>query len=350
METKCLAASHNLFLDSNGDIKLCCNSNMPLDNASSIESAITGPIATEIQTALANNQPHKNCTTCWYEQKTNSRSYRDSYNSMYPTYNLLSDRNIKTIHVQYDNTCNLTCVYCGPQYSSKWSDLLQSKQPFRQPVMFDDASLASLDMITLAGGEPSLVKSNIELLDRLYSINPDCHIFINSNLTNVKNNPVFERLYKFSKVTVIASFEAIDKRYEYIRNGAKWSDFSTNFSMLADHVQEVQASMIFFPLSASTIHLAVDRALETVSVDNVYINNYEGSSFTWEHIEQSKVDMLRESVVKSISGLDKHIQDQILPKCELMVSTQTNTSLPTLDQLDRLTNQNHKHIFTELYF
>jgi organic radical activating enzyme len=350
MKTECAAASHNLILESTGEVKLCCNSSMALDHQPGLaETAIVGQLATEIQTALANGIPHKNCDRCWTEQQHNGRSYRYSYNDMYPQYQLLPDPGIKTIHIQHENTCNLTCVYCGPQFSSKWVELRNLKQSFRHPIRFSDSMLKSLDMITLAGGEPALIKSNVELLDRLWEINPNCQIIINTNLTMVKSNPVFERLIKFENSTVIVSFEAVDKRYEYIRQGAKWQDFSANMKWISDHVQHVQFNMILFPLSIVSIVDAINFGLEFVEPADIFISSYYGTQLTWDKIDQSTLSQLKYNLIESVKQFDCSIQQQIDSLKEDIKSTQTGTDFPYLEQFDSLINCDHRTIFTELY-
>ena len=350
MNTECAAASHNLILESTGEVKLCCNSDMALDYQPGLaETAIVGQLATEIQTALANGIPHKNCNRCWAEQQQGGRSYRHSYNDMYPEYKLLSDRSIKTIHTQHENTCNLTCVYCGPQFSSKWAELRNLKQGFRHPIAYSDSMLKSLNMITLAGGEPGLIKSNIALLDRLLEINPECQIIVNTNLTMVKSNPVFERLIKFKNSTVIVSFEAVDRRYEYIRQGASWQEFSSNMQWISSHAQHVQSSMILFPLSIVSIIDAIKFGLEFVKPTDIFINSYYGTQLTWDMIDQTTLLQLKHNLVDAVKQFDHNIQQQIDFLNEDIKSTQTGTHFPYLDQFDNLVGSDHRTIFTELY-
>jgi organic radical activating enzyme len=71
-------------------------------------------------------------------------------------------------------------------------------------------------MITLAGGEPGLIKSNVALLDRLLEINPECQIIVNTNLTMVKSNPVFERLIKFKNSG--STFKSDSNKKKYLKS------------------------------------------------------------------------------------------------------------------------------------
>jgi len=71
---------------------------------------------------------------------------------------------LHTVDVRWTNLCNFACVYCGPEFSSKWeSDLefpivrpgVDRKEKFKNYI-FEHA--AQLKHVYLAGGEPLLMK------------------------------------------------------------------------------------------------------------------------------------------------------------------------------------------------
>jgi organic radical activating enzyme len=352
MQTDCLAAKHNLFLDTTGEIKLCCNSSQSLDYlADRCETALIGNAASTIQTALNSGTLHSNCQRCWKEQQQGDHlSYRYSYNDMYPEFAALEKQQLKTVHIQYDNTCNLSCVYCGPEFSSKWAGFLSTKTLFRQPINFSDQALSSLHMITLAGGEPSLVKSNINLLTRLLKLNPNCQVIVNTNLFNIESNPVFDLLFQFENSTIIASFEDVGDRYEYIRNGSSWKDFSQNFITASKHVKTLQASMILFPLSIGGIHNAINFALDYVAPTEIYINDYYGNQFLWEHVATRNLDQLRQNLVEFAQTLDTSIQNQVLSRIDSINSSATTTHFPGWDRYKQyLIKKNYNELFAELF-
>lgn len=349
MQTNCLASKHNLFLDTNNRVALCCNSSQELDyNQNQVESALKGKTATEIQLALDSGITHKNCQRCWQEQQNETNSYRYSYNDMYPEFATINTTQLKTLHVQHDPTCNLTCVYCGPRFSSKWADLTNVATPFVKPLSFSDDALANLHMITLAGGEPGLSKTNLVLLERLLEVNPKCQVIINTNLFQI-DNPIFKKIFQFENNTVIASFESTGDRYEYIRKGSSWKQFAKNFTEVSKTVKCLQASMILFPLSIVDLPVAIDFALEHISPAEIYINDYYGENYSWRKVRRSTLERLRKNLSNYVNKSDPTIQSQILPRLEQMVSTAEATQFPQLDIFDQLTNQNHKNIFNELY-
>ena len=93
---------------------------------------------------------------------------------------------LQTIDVRWTNLCNFSCVYCSPEFSSKWASELEvvldtpddtQKQQFKQYI-FNNAH--KLRHVYLAGGEPLLMKENLELLDLL---DPNVALRINTNLS-----------------------------------------------------------------------------------------------------------------------------------------------------------------------
>jgi sulfatase maturation enzyme AslB (radical SAM superfamily) len=349
MQTKCLASKHNLFLDSSDRVTLCCNSNEVLDFADGIvDSALVGVRAKEIQLALASDQPHTTCNRCWQEQANGTGSYRESYNDMYPEFELINTTQLKTIHLQNDPTCNLTCVYCGPRFSSSWAGLRGMKDPMLKTLTFSDQALANLSMITLAGGEPGLVKSNVGILDRLLQLNPECQVIINSNLYKI-DTPVFERVFKFKNATVIASFETVEDRYNYIRRGSEWNQFSKNFVEAAGRVRKLQASMILFPLSIGTIDQAIDFAQQHVPASEIYINDYDGSLYQWSGMSKDVLNNLKAKLTSYATTADESIKSQLLARLAYIDSLSNVTHFSHLTDFDQLTGQQHRKIFTELY-
>jgi sulfatase maturation enzyme AslB (radical SAM superfamily) len=266
---------------------------------------------------------------------------------MYPEFAKVGQTELKTIHIQNDNTCNLACVYCGPEFSSKWAQIKGQREIFRQPTFFSNNELAKLHTVTLAGGEPSLVKGNVDLLDRLFNVNPDCRVIINTNLFNIDSNAVFEKFFKFKNSTVIASFEDVDARYEYIRDGSVWANFSKNFANIVNRVYKVQASMILFPLSIGGIHNAINFALGYIKPEEVYINDYYGNRYTWNAVGKQSLDTLRNNLEKYAVNQSRPIQTQLLSRLDSIVSNQTTTRL--VSYIDQLDQDNHLKLFPELY-
>ena len=130
------------------------------------------------QNHIVNQQPVATCHTCYDLEGSNKgfdiisdrvfyiRELKHTPTSLYTPGNF----NLQTIDVRWTNLCNFACVYCGPMFSSKWASELKVVQhgptteqidQFKQYV-FEHAK--QLKHVYLAGGEPLLMKENLELL------------------------------------------------------------------------------------------------------------------------------------------------------------------------------------------
>ena len=349
LNTHCLVAKHNLLLDAQDRVTLCCNSNQFLDfDDGIVDHALIGKKATEIQQALDSGVAHLNCSRCWREQSNGTYEERASYNENYKRFESIKKPQLKTIHLQNDPTCNLTCAYCGPTYSSKWADLLGQHKPMIKTLSFSDESLAGLEQVTMAGGEPGLIKSNVELLDRLLQLNPNCRISVTSNLYKI-DTPLFDRISKFPNVMVIASFESIDKRYNYIRYGSEWTQFSRNFADLSKRVPRMLTNMLLFPLSIGGIADAVNFALEHIPPSDIFINDCYGGKMEWSHVNKTVLEPLKENLARYVETLDPELQVRFLPRLNQIQSDADTTYFPAIADFDRRTGQDHQTIFNELY-
>ena len=81
--------------------------------------------------------------------------------------------------------------------------------------------------VVITGGEPMLMKENLEFLQLLKKENPDCHIRVNTNLSTTMTG-VFDLLCSFKNVHWTVSVESMGEEYEYIRHHGSWVDFDQN--------------------------------------------------------------------------------------------------------------------------
>jgi molybdenum cofactor biosynthesis enzyme MoaA len=239
-------------------------------------------------------------------------------------------------------------VYCSPYYSSKWADLKGVNQKFRVFPTVTDSDLANLKFLQLAGGEPFLIKENFDLLDRLLKINPEIKIEVTTNLTSIQNNKIYQLLKNFSNVTFVVSFESTKKNFEYIRNGANWLEFRANLDQLAMDFVDIQINMVYFPLSSIDISNAITVALEYTPPDNIFIVSQIGGH-GFDFVGQYALQSINQQNIDYSKQLPKVLEQRLLDQIQLATTQQSTTYLPLYEEFDRLTNQNHRLIFPELY-
>jgi organic radical activating enzyme len=190
----------------------------------------------------------------------------DPSDDFFPTY----------LEVDFSNVCNFKCIYCGPEYSSKWADELRRLGPLKvlentkheqwiqgyqeglenltyknnECNPYIDAfwnwfpqAYTKLKTYRITGGEPLLSKETYRSIDWLIE-NPNIELEFNIN-TNLcapealwdKFVNKIEQLVKnksVKKFTVYTSLDAWGKQAEYLRPGLDIELFKQRYIQLLD--------------------------------------------------------------------------------------------------------------------
>jgi sulfatase maturation enzyme AslB (radical SAM superfamily) len=98
-----------------------------------------------------------------------------------------------------------------------------------------DSILKYLRLLYITGGEPTLIKKNFELLEKLINEGYSKNIWlsINSNLTNDKTT-FFDLISEFRNVTFSASIDGYRNIQEYLRYPSNWEQIDKNIHRLVD--------------------------------------------------------------------------------------------------------------------
>ena len=170
-----------LMYNFDGNIKTCIRSSDIIGNIqdNTIVDILVGEKNTETQSRMLNKQPGNRCNPC-YELETHTNSFNIISDRIFylkelktvnkELYDTVGNFDLQTIDVRWSNQCNFACIYCGPEFSSKWSDELKIRHqtPTEQQTtdfknyIYDHAG--QLKQVYLAGGEPLLMKENLTLL------------------------------------------------------------------------------------------------------------------------------------------------------------------------------------------
>lgn len=210
------------------------------------------------------------CNYCWKFEDNGSMSdrYYKSANTLW-SYKFVDRLETNTpnptyFEVAFDSTCNLKCMYCSPESSSKWmeeikrfgaygtSDSFNSIEPLEKSNLIPIAQKEynpyveafwkwwpelsnDLKEFRITGGEPLLSKNTWKVLDSLIE-EPKNHLILGVN-TNLSVEPKLidkfvEKLQvlenKVSRMEVYTSCEAAGKQAEYIRFGLNYKEFLEN--------------------------------------------------------------------------------------------------------------------------
>jgi MoaA/NifB/PqqE/SkfB family radical SAM enzyme len=302
----CTAPFNGLTIREDGHVRTCCVGNVSISNLNytSIEEIQDSPILNQIRKSMLDNDFHDNCKSCIkLEQSSGLSPLREHYLKFYPNYNGFQ---LKNIDVRWNNTCNLSCMYCSPMFSSTWAEKLNT--PNSTPVKNYQDDLLNfilqhvdeIDEITLVGGEPMLMKQNYELIAKL----PDsARISILTNLSyDLERLPCMPKLLSRPRKNTIwnISCENINQQFEYVRNGAKWNQLETNLKFLVQHwPDDVTINMVYSVFGAFDLVETVQR-FHQLGIKKFNFQSYFGPSAADVFKMPSAVQALAEKILDEV--------------------------------------------------
>lgn len=264
------------------------------------------------RTAMLNGERPSECDYCWRIEDTDALSDRASksmehwaLNSLQDIEQLKGEEDIVPtyLEVSFSNACNMKCLYCGPDASSKWVDEIKQNGPIKllegtnvehwaQGWQEDLKVYAHRDdnpyvnafwewwpelykelrVFRITGGEPLMSKDTFRVLEWfLEHPNPELELSINSNLS--VPDKVWDKFIEYieklkdsdniKNITIYTSVEAWGKRAEYIRTGLDFNKFKARYEQLVAMPNMRAVIMSTFNiLSVTSFHLLLEWQLE----------------------------------------------------------------------------------------
>lgn len=263
-----------LMYNFDGNIKNCIRSSRSIGNiqSNSVEDILSGEKNLETKKNMLESKPGPRCSPC-YELEQEKKSFeiisdrvfylRELKTVPLSLYDKPTNFSLQKIDVRWSNLCNFACVYCSPEFSSRWENELKlkiitpdetAKKKFTEYI-FNNVS--QLKHVYLAGGEPLLMKENLQLIELLAKENPKVNLRVNTNLSKV-DTKIFEKICEFTNVHWTVSVESIENEFEYIRYGGYWSDFVDNLKHIQRTRHRISFNMLHFLLNYKSIFECVD--------------------------------------------------------------------------------------------
>jgi MoaA/NifB/PqqE/SkfB family radical SAM enzyme len=359
-----------LMYNVDGKVKNCIRSAGELGNLkdNTIEEILHGDANLDTQQRMLTNQPGKTCHTC-YDLEVDKTSFdiisdrifyiRELKKVPLDTYQL-DQHDLHTIDVRWTNLCNLSCVYCGPTFSSRWADELNKPtvrpdpkqlEQFKQYI-FDRAS--TLKHVYIAGGEPLLMKENLELLELLQKTNPDVNLRINTNLSKT-DTQVFDRICEFPNVHWTVSVETTADEFEYVRYGGRWADFLENLEKIKQLDHKISFNMLWFLLNYRSVFDCVDYLKNLGFHNNSFVI---GALLTPEHLNirhlpEHVLQLLKSEIQQRINDHPGYLLEDsyknMLSYIEQPFKKDLDGSFKQIKTMDQRRNIDSSKIFTELY-
>jgi organic radical activating enzyme len=150
-------------------------------------------------------------------------------------------------------------------FSSVWEDRIsiRSNKPVKnyqddlQNFILDN--IDQVEEIMLVGGEPMLMKQNYSLFEKLPSSTKIC--IITNFSYDLEKLPCFESLLNRPKENIkwTLSLENSNKKFEYVRNGASWTQIENNLKLLSQHwPDQACVNMVYSMFTAFDLVEAVE--------------------------------------------------------------------------------------------
>ena len=358
----CPAPWTSLYVGPDGQVDNCCVGKNKLGNVqqNSIEQIVRGTNNLMVQKTMLDGKYPQGCSRCENKsqslQKSMLQFFSDKSNNDYQ----LEKFKLEYLDVRWSNTCNLACVYCSPQLSSTWAQELNEsirieKQHKNELLNYVLDNVENLKKVYLAGGEPLLMKENSQLISAIKQKNSNCEVLINTNLTEIKGNSIFQNLLTLKNTTWMVSVDDLQERFEYLRYPAQWSEFEENLALLRTQVQsnKIYLHMVFTALNALTIWDAIDWFLEHYDGTQIRLSLYNGG------VNNGSLDIRRLPVEYQKQALDRMNQpryqklsgwkDTYDYVADLVYDSKNNSFLKYITDLDHRRGLNSKEIFPVVY-
>jgi MoaA/NifB/PqqE/SkfB family radical SAM enzyme len=356
-----------LMYNFDGKVKNCIRSDDKIGDIknTSIEQILLGPKNLTKQTNIIDNKPAVGCYTC-YDLEHGKKGFdiisdrifyiREFKKTPLNTYHP-NNVDLQTIDVRWTNLCNLACVYCSPEFSSKWASELNVKIETPSEEQLENFKnyiykhAKNLKHVYLAGGEPLLMKENLELLREL---NPDVNLRINTNLSKV-NTGVFDAVCQFKNVHWTISVETLEEEFEYIRFGGRWADFLDNLTTIRQLDHKISFNMLWFLLNYDTVFECVDYLKELGFHNNSFVIGalLTPAYLNVRHLPETVLHLLKTKLQSRINEQPGYLLEDsyqnMLHYIEQPFEQDLKGSFEMLSIMDQRRGVDSSKIFTELY-
>lgn len=277
---------------------------------------------------MLTGQRPKECDFCWrIEDNTGNISDRVlksldqfSIHDHDDIAKLKGDENIypRYVEVSFSNVCNFKCAYCGPTFSSKWSEEIKQHGTYkfkhgqdfnftnevqiknRDDNPYTDAfwqwfpeAKKHMHTLRITGGEPLMSKHTFKVMEHLLeNPEPDLEFSINSNgcppdklwtkFTDMVNKLVKNKCIK--KFTLFTSAESSEAASEYARTGMNWPVFKQNIEYFLENTYNTRVTFMaaFNILSLTTFQDFLEYTL--------YLKRRYNKNGMYKWLDESGID------------------------------------------------------------
>jgi len=414
-------------IKNNGDVRVCCQMNSgpglrgvlykpdgSAYNAStdSLRESRNADFIRDVRASMMRGEWHPSCVRCEREEASGIESKRimdavipynrhitpesvQEYTGPDGTLNLERAPDVVHYDLRFGNLCNLKCTMCGPRDSHQWYEdhvalhgttHWQDQDGTRVELKPDSKGRLTTDyydwhykqnfwdeltlniptmrQVYMAGGEPLLIDSHYDFLERCIELGRANKIIIeyNTNLT-VLPQRARDLWQHFKRVRLGVSLDGIGAHLEYQRFPAKWDAISANLQIIEQLPDNCTARLsatitpytvwhmpdfMYWKLTQGFTRINPNSHAPIISYHPVHKPMYNNITVLLpelkeqltQHYEQAK------TMFTQFSDNEQHHVYKILDSISNFAHAQDNSHLfysdfvKTTQQLDRLRNKN----------
>jgi radical SAM protein with 4Fe4S-binding SPASM domain len=359
------------IVQQNGDIKNCVLAKDVIGNINkhSIQEILSGESNNEIKKQMLSDHKPSSCAGCYkLEEGKNNFDiisqriyYIKELRAVDPTlYDQIENFDLHTVDIRWTNQCNQACVYCGPHNSTLWEKelgptKLMSMEAKKAVRSFIFERVSQLKNVYLAGGEPTLMNENLEFLNLLLEKNPNVHLRVNTNLSNV-DTKVAKLIKKFRNVHWIVSVEATGDHYNYIRYGGDWDKFCKNLNDIrCIDGHKISFNMLYCILNYLEIFKCIDFLTRAKFHNNSFVLGpvYTPVFLNILNLPVDKIEQIKTELRRRIDARPGFILEDgyvnLLKYLDTPFVKDLDQSFAELKLLDQKRQLDSRAIFKELY-
>ena len=345
------------------------------------------------------------CDHCYKEESAGIRSHRKNENALWlknlgQEYidELISstnddgylDKDVITFDFRLGNTCNLQCVMCRPQDSSKWlndakklSQILETEAKwdwkhkseidtsqfewYKKDKIWSDFEhlLPNIRHMIFAGGEPLLIKEHHSLIKKLVESGYSKNIELRYHTNGTIMEQDFIDLWKeFKQVELMVSIDAWGEQNDYVRYPAKWDTILNNLSILDETPDNINIMMLAsihamnifdIPLLAKN---SLDRGFKKIN-KKFHKGLFHPGTVHWPNYMCTKIfpKEIKEKIVERWNDFDQYLIDnpqwsqKIKKQLDFMLSEDWSNLFPSfleyINKLDKIRGTSYSKTFPE---
>lgn len=248
----CVAPLVAMVFDAYGNVQACCaNALYPLGNVTraSLTDIWTGERAEVMRAALAEGDWSYGCGVCRFRAERSAVGMPLDAYDLYPLESTASTPEWPALlSFSLHNTCNLECIMCGGDSSSKIRtrrDGLPGLPHVYGEAFFEQlgAFVEHCTNVDFVGGEPFLVREHDRVWEMLIDSGRDIAVSVTTNGTTW--NDKVERWLGSLDTTVFLSIDGVTRAtFEQVRQGASFDQVMEHLERFRSYTQERGTQLI----------------------------------------------------------------------------------------------------------